>query len=239
MAILAQDSFTRTVSSGWGSADVGGAWSGTGQYTSSGRSVGGGTGNLVPQNGWGGDMTLPVVVRDVATQVSYTLTAPLGLGLLYIGLKARISGSSDYEVAAVHTGAGDIDLIVYRDNAGATLATTRLPLASWNTLGMLHLKAEVHGTTPTTIRGKLWPDGQAEPDWQVSHTATPTGTLGNAGLVGVEAFRDAGGSATVTVAFDDYLAADWTDGPAPALTMYVGEQPVTAMYLGAAPITPA
>lgn len=236
MAILAQDSFTRTVTGGWGSADVGGAWSGVGQYVQAGRSVNGSAGVLAPQAGWGGDMTLPVPVRDVAVQVAYTLTAALGGGALYIGLKARISGSSDYEVAAVHNGSGAIDLIVYRNTADAALATVRLPLASWNTLGKLRLKAEVFGTTPTTIRGKLWQDGTAEPDWQVVHEATPTGTLGSPGLLGVEAYRDPGGSGTVTVAFDDYLAADYSTNPTPSPRMYVGTQPVTAMYLGATPV---
>lgn len=237
MAVLAQDSFTRTVSSGWGNADVGGAWTGTGQYASSGLSVSGGAGILVPQNGWGGDMTLNKPVRDVASQVSYTLTAPLNLGIIYIGLKSRISGSSDYEIAAVHNPNGTIDLVVYRNTADTTLATVRLSMASWNTLGKLNMKSEVYGTSPTTIRGKLWVAGTTEPDWQISTTTTPTGTLGNAGLLGIEAYRDAGGTGTVSVAFDDYMAADWSDVPAPVPKVYVGSQPVSAMYLGTTPIT--
>lgn len=237
MAILARDTFTRTVTSGWGSADVGGAWTGVGQYTSAGRSVNGSAGILSPQNGWGGDMTLPVVVRDVAVEMTYTLTAVLGLGTIYIGAKGRISGSSDYEVAAVHNPDGTLDLTIYQDTADATLATTRLAYASWTSLGQLRLKAEIFGTSPTTIRGKLWPDGDAEPDWQVSYNAAPSGTLASPGLLGIEAYRDPGGSSTVTVAVSDYQATDWTDTPTTGLGMYVGDREVTAAYLGTTPVT--
>lgn len=239
MAILGQDSFTRTISNGWGAADVGGTWSGTEQYASSGRSVNGATGILTPSNGWGGDMLLSAQARDVAMQVSYTVTAAAGGGVIYVGLKARVSGSSDYEIAAVHHPDGFLDLTVYQDTASTVLATTRLPYAAWTTLSTLYMKAEVFGAAPATIRGKLWPEGSPEPGWQISHDATPAGTLGSAGILGIEAYRDPGGTGNVTVSFDDYQAADWTSQPDPEARIFIGEQPVTAIYLGTTPVTPA
>jgi hypothetical protein len=66
-------------------------------------------------------------------------------------------------------------------------------------------RAQVTGTSPTTIRVKAWADGQAEPaDWNFTATNSQA-TLQGAGSVGLRLWL--GGSvsnAPVVFSFDDY-----------------------------------
>jgi hypothetical protein len=71
----------------------------------------------------------------------------------------------------------------------------------------MHLRVQVFGTDPTTIRAKVWKAGQPEPAaWQLSATDA-TASLQVPGGIGVSFYL--GGTATVapvTVAIDDLVA---------------------------------
>ena len=70
---------------------------------------------------------------------------------------------------------------------------------------VLHLRLRATGTGTTTLQGKLWVDGQAEPaGWNVTATDT-TAALQNPGAVGLYTFLS--GSATnapIAVQVDDF-----------------------------------
>ncbi len=93
---LAADSFSRTVSGGWGSANTGGAWS-VAAGSASGMSVDGAQGRIgTPAGGLQQFLALnSVSVRDVDAQVAVTFpNAPTsGRHIAYLVLRRQISGA--------------------------------------------------------------------------------------------------------------------------------------------------
>ena len=72
-----------------------------------------------------------------------------------------------------------------------------------------HLRAQVVGTNPTTVRLKAWQDGTSEPtNWQ--YTATDSQPLvQKAGSVGLQAYVSLpAANAPVSFRFDDLLVTD-------------------------------
>jgi hypothetical protein len=69
----------------------------------------------------------------------------------------------------------------------------------------LMLRVQVFGTSPTTVRAKLWRTGQPEPSaWQASVTDS-TAALQTSGTVGLRTYLSTAATITpVTVKFDNY-----------------------------------
>lgn len=79
---------------------------------------------------------------------------------------------------------------------GTAIASAAVPGLTWSAGTMFHLSTETSGSPSTTIRAKVWIDGQPEPAaWQVSATDT-TSTLQGEGSPSVFSYR--AGSATGT-----------------------------------------
>lgn len=233
MAVIAQDSFERAVATGWGAADVGGAWSGDGAFANSANlSVDDGAGMVLLVPG-GGVMSLPAVsATDTHAEVTYTITGGPAAGARFIGLFSRIVGGNDYEVVVEHRTA--VNLTLVKNRSAVTVATIPNVYTSWASGNTYHLKAEVSGIAPTVIRGKVWRDGEAEPAWQLEHSETPTGTHAGAGAVGLEGYRNGGGTTgSTSILFDNYQV---TDLAAPVPTVYIGAAQVVAAYLGSDPV---
>lgn len=120
---LAKDSFGRTSASGWGTADVGGAWSSTGSAAN--YTVGGGTGTMsVPA----ASTELKSTLAGVHALASETLvTAKLNQattgGSLYLSALSRVTGSNDYRARAIVNSAGAVSVSLYVNSSGATLAS--------------------------------------------------------------------------------------------------------------------
>src|SRR5207253_9900164 len=96
---FATDSFGRTVSGGWGTADSGGAWTISGGATN--FSVGGGTGNInLPTPGMSAASSLTgVTSTDTEVRVAVALDkAQTGGGTYVSVIGRRISSTSDYRV---------------------------------------------------------------------------------------------------------------------------------------------
>ncbi|MEO8219709.1 MAG: hypothetical protein ABI563_02840, partial [Specibacter sp.] len=100
-AVTAGDSFNRTVTSGWGTADTGGAWS-----TPAGTSrANGSSGNLDIKNGQGFANSLNgFSARTAELQVAFSLNKlPVG-GDVYMHVTPRKVGNSEYR-AKIKVGA--------------------------------------------------------------------------------------------------------------------------------------
>jgi len=204
---LAADSFTRVVSNGFGTADVGGVWTVT---SSSALSVDGAAAKMILSAGTGPSAYLNgVSAADVDATVDVSLDKPGTGGGYYGSLITRRIGTSDYRLKARIT-ATNVTVYLVRTVNGAETTLTSATIAglTYRAGQVLHLRLRVVGSGTTTIQGKLWVDAQPQPnDWTVTITdATPS--LQNPGAVGF--FSYLSGSATnapVTARLDNLNVA--------------------------------
>lgn len=189
---LATDSFARTVAAGFGSADVGGAWTVSG---AAGRySVSGGTGVLsMPTAGTTSAVTLGgVSSADTDLRVSIATDKVASTNGTYVGLIGRqVSATASYSATVRIRGDGVVLLSLGALQGSSTTVTLRpaitLPGVVVAAGDVLRTRLQVIGTSPTTIRLKVWPRAAAEPAaWQLSATDSYAGLQrpGSLGLTG-------------------------------------------------------
>jgi hypothetical protein len=206
---IAEDAFGRTVTDGWGIADVGGAWTRFG--TASQFSVADGTGQIrATTAGMGPRIALESVAStssEVLVKVSMDKIAN-GSGA-FISAGARTIGTSDYRAKVKISSSGALTLYLVRvvANAETTLTSVNLGAAFNYTVGStLQLRLQATGTSPTTLRAKVWKTSQSESgSWQLTTTDSQA-QLQAPGGVGVVTYLS--GSVTnvpVTFKFDDLV----------------------------------
>ncbi|MCZ2804097.1 PKD domain-containing protein [Modestobacter sp. VKM Ac-2983] len=224
---LAVDGFERTVASGLGQAETGGAWWVSGGVTS----VSEGAASLeVPKAGGSSSVWLnSVSVQDVALETTFSLEqAPTGGGT-YAYVTARRTPANFYRGVLKFLADGRVTVGVSRvvANKETTLRSVTVPGLTYVPGTVLRVRLDVSGSGTTTLDAKVWVDGTAEPaDWQVSAT-DDTAELQAAGGVGVSTYVS--GSATavpVRMRVDDFWAGP--AGTAPA----AGETPAEPANVG-------
>ena len=211
-AAFAEDTFSRTVSNGLGSAETGGPWSGTGN--TSNYSVAGGTGRLRVATAGSGNYAYLGSVSSSATDLYLEVGSDKpasGSGLYLSAVGRRIAGSGDYRAKALVTSSGAVSLSLIRTTAGGAETTIQsaLPIGGLNyAVGdRLAMRLQVTGTGTTTVRAKIWKVGTAEPaNWQRSVTDT-TAALQAAGGIGLTTYLSgSANNAPITVLLDDVKA---------------------------------
>ena len=202
---LADDSFDRSVSGGWGQATVGGSWKVSGGSASV-ASVAAGVGRLSLPAGSTRYVTLdetPLSDGTVTTQ--FTMSPAAATGASYIGVVARQASADRYMVRAWMRADGTVWLVASR---GATVlgsqplsGVTAVPDTSYS------LTVSVTGGTTPSLSAKLWATGTAEPaNWQLVAT-DGSGSPLSAGAFGVVAYRVSSATAPLAVAFDSFRVA--------------------------------
>jgi PKD repeat protein len=200
---LAKDSFARTVTSGLGTADVGGVW--TTPAGAANLSVASGTARFSDKAG----ITLSSYLNgisqtDVDAQATATIDRLPAGGSAYLSLVGRRVGTSDYSARAVISSTGTVSLAIMQNDSTslARVGVSGLTVAPGTALKM---RLQVSGTSPTTIRAKIWNAANAEPTaWQTTTTDT-TAALQSAGSVGLRTYMGSGlTNAPVLVTWDDY-----------------------------------
>ncbi len=210
---LASDTFSRTLTSGWGSADSGGSWSVNG--SASNAFVGSGFGSLrMPSAGSGPSVYLAGLSSndtDLVTSFSLDKLPVGGTAGVDQGIVARrIAGSGDYRarVRVLPTGVVRLGLVVVAGNGAQTNLVGESPVAglTYSAGEVLKVRVQATGTSPTTVRAKLWRAGAAEPGaWMASATDNVAG-LQNAGTAGVHSFLSgATTNAPVVAQFDNVV----------------------------------
>ncbi|WP_199424898.1 PKD domain-containing protein [Actinotalea solisilvae] len=201
------DAFGRTVSNGWGVADVGGAWTTSGglasRYAVDGQRA---TQTVIAGSTMTGALTGP---QSDSTEVRVTVSAdkvPNGSGA-FVHVQGRRVTASDYYGARVRLNAnGSVELGVTEGN-GSPFAAVTVPGLTFAAGDRLNVRLQVDGTSPTTLRAKVWRAGTTEPAaWQLGRTSTRA-SLQVPGSVGLAAFLF--GSATngpLVVSYDDLWA---------------------------------
>ncbi|RPF20693.1 LamG-like jellyroll fold domain-containing protein [Myceligenerans xiligouense] len=202
---LARDTFTRTVTGGWGAAETGGAWTLGG--SASRFAVDGSAGTL----SMAGGLTLSARLGDVsatATDVTVrTWAQETPSGNSYLTVQGRRVGGDHLGGRLKIFPDGHVDLHTVRNGtplAGGTV--TGLAFAAGDPL---LVRVQVTGTSPATIRARAWAEGSPEPTtWQAVSTDT-TASLQEAGSVGLALYT--GGSTTSAWGFDDLVVMETVD----------------------------
>lgn len=195
VTVLASDSFERSTTNGWGSADKGGTWTVT---DSSQYSVNGTSGVVViPKAGTGPTARLASVsARDVTVKSDFKLDrAPTG-STYYHSLYARMGGSRNYSLQArvSPSGALALDLVRTVSGTSTTLKSVTVAGVKYTAGDQINLRFDVTGTGTTTLAAKAWRDGDTEPEEAQVTTTDTTAELQNAGATGMKMY--AGGALT-------------------------------------------
>lgn len=203
---FAADTFERIVSGGWGSASTGGAWSLVGG--ASNFSVGSGTGTL--RASAAGSSLQATLAGAVSTRADVTVRTSLQEAVAgssaFLSVIGRAAGGSDYRARLVFSTTGAVNLQLLR--GGTTLQAATVPGLTYAPGEILRVRVQVVGTSPTTVRARVWRDAAAEPTtWALTATDS-TAALQTAGATGVGFYL--GGASTGlprAVRFDDFAAA--------------------------------
>jgi PKD repeat protein len=187
----ASDGYGRTVGTGWGNADSGGAWTPSGSASS--LSVSGGVGSIkmaAPGAGPGAYLG-GISSTDTSTLAIVTTTAaPSGSGTYLDVVGRRISSNTDYRGRVIVGANGSVVISLFAINGGTAVTLKAKTLTGFTyTPGMqLNVQLQVTGTSPTSLGMKVWPTTAPQPtSWQVSATDS-TGALQAPGAVGLAAF---------------------------------------------------
>lgn len=203
------DSFTRSATNGWGPADLGGTWSTSG--SASLFSVQGGRGHirLASPGAVPGAHQLAISRTDTELRVVVTQDkSPTGNGTTARVQPRRLANGDGYFAAVRFVPNGTINLNLVRLVGTQTkLANVIVPSQTHQPGDSFHVRVQVSGTSPTSIRAKVWEVGTPEPTgWHATGT-DPTAALQQPGAVSVRA--ELGTTATnapVVMSFDDLWA---------------------------------
>jgi PKD repeat protein len=186
--VLASDDFSRTVANGWGSADVGGAWTVGG--TASRWSVASGRG-LVSLNAGNGYTAALGSVSTTSSDVSLSVAgdkAPTGGGQYVSVLARRVSSTVDYRAKLQLGSTGTVSLWVSRMSGGTETTFSGGGVVSGLTYAVgdrLEVRVQAVGTSPTTLRAKVWKSGTTEPTTWTRTATDSTAGFQTAGAVGM------------------------------------------------------
>ncbi|MET0694427.1 MAG: LamG-like jellyroll fold domain-containing protein [Propionibacteriaceae bacterium] len=207
------DGFERTVASGLGTADVGGVWT---TSSSSGFAVNGGAG--IAKSTTAGTTRTAYLGSTLRDSTDATLTfssdkAATGGGISLTVSGRRVSTTEDYRAEVKISNAGKLTLSLPALQGSSTAVPLANPvtLAGTVTAGdQVHVRLQVFGTNPTTVRAKVWVGSAAEPSaW------TATGSSSYAGL-----------QRTGAVGFITYLSSSATNAPVNVSILKLEAKPV-------------
>ncbi|MCU1478501.1 MAG: hypothetical protein JWQ64_3194 [Subtercola sp.] len=188
---FALDSFSRTMTNGFGTADVGGAWTRWG--AASNLSVGNGSGTVLlsaPGAQAGASMD-SVVQQDTDLRVQFSVDkAATGGGTYLYATGRKVSANNEYR-ASIHlksNGTVAVGLVALKGSAtGVTLGSEVVASGTIVAGTKLSVRMQVTGTNPTTIKAKVWVAGTPEPTaWTVQATDSYAGLQapGGIGVIG-------------------------------------------------------
>jgi hypothetical protein len=203
---IVSDTFTRTVTPGWGTANIGGAYT-RNQGTDSEWAVDGAVGTLTPSaTGFEREQFLnSVSAADIDLLVKVHLDAQPAGGSLSVAVRARrtAAGANYYALRAIFTTAGTIDLRLERITTTIAVQTTAITAANMTAGAWVWIRFRLVGSS---LRARAWKDGTAEPStW--THDITDA-TFTAAGGVGFTGLRGSGNTNTPVIYVDELSGTD-------------------------------
>jgi PKD repeat protein len=201
---LVSDAFGRTVASGFGTADTGGAWTITGG--ASNFSVNAGTGKIkMAAAGSGPSATLGAPgSADVDLTVDVALDKAATGGGTYLSSALRKVGNSEYRTTTKFLAGGSVQMQLVKivNGTSTTLRTVTVPGLTYTAGDVVTVRFQVSGTTSVALNAKAWKAGTSEPSaWQASATDT-SATLSTTG--GVALYPYLSGTSTLGAVVASY-----------------------------------
>lgn len=213
----ARDTFARTLTDSWGTADTGGAWSGTDATFD----VASGTGTVALTSNTNRNAYLTsTALRDQELLVRVRVDR-LAVGsdhLVWLYLR-RQDASNFYHVRVTFNTSTRITLGFNERDAGVDTSLANPTTALLHTTADWYwIRAKISGTTTMHAQARVWKDGTTEPgNWIVDVTdATPPAALQGTGHTGVR-FQLGGsysGSYPAIASFDELTLTDLGGGGA-------------------------
>ena len=206
--LLARDTFERTVASGFGAAETGGNWT---VSSTANTSVSGGVGRLRQATPGSTNTALLNAVSTNSADLRLALGTDkpaTGSGLYLSAIARSVPGAGQYRAKAILTANGQVALQLVRTSASGAETVIRaavtVPGVSYAIGDRLEMRVQATGTSPTTVRAKVWERGTSEPAaWQASVTDA-TANLQAAGGVGLLAYLSSSATnAPLVVTIDD------------------------------------
>ncbi|MET0932065.1 MAG: PKD domain-containing protein [Mycetocola sp.] len=207
---LAADAFERTVTGGFGTADVGGAWTTTGPTTP--YSVNG-QGRIRFAAAGSTYSAYLNAVSSTNTDLSFKVSsdkAASGSGTYVTAIGRRVGTTAAYQAKLVMRADGRATIALERTAGTAVtviapaLLVPGLTIAAGDTL---NVRMATVGTSPTTVQAKVWKVGTTEPSTWTRTVTDSTAGLQTAGAVGVSVYLSSSSTtAPVIVSIDDLVA---------------------------------
>jgi hypothetical protein len=203
---IVRDEFSRSQTTGWGSAEVGGTYTVAGADST--LAVVDGSGHATATSVPKGVVLAGVAVHDVDMSFEFGVPSSSAEGVVIQCLLRGVSGAS-YRPTITLTAEGATVSIRAVDPGSNLLLTSPVDVIFEGAVPNepLHVRAQAVGSDPTTVRVRMWPASQPEPvAWQVS-VIDWTGSLQHDGFVGLGWFLDESAPADqVAITFDNLLA---------------------------------
>ncbi|RZI91607.1 MAG: PKD domain-containing protein, partial [Microbacterium sp.] len=200
-SFIVRDEFGRNVTSGWGTADTGGAWT-----AGTGFSVADGVGKILVGKSQTRIASLDSVsAREIDERVTFSTDKVADGGGMHLNFVAQKTTEGEYRAKLRISSAGVIAV-----GLAKVVGTTETLIANRNLTGYTHAadtKVNVRFQTvadgaSTILRVKVWPEGSEEPTaWWVT-TTDAEAVLQAAGQVQVRAYATgtvANGPVTVSI----------------------------------------
>lgn len=172
--VLAADAFGRTETGGWGAADTGGIWMRAG--SASNFEVADGQGRIRMSSPGSGPLNyLPVQLREADLRLTLSQDKAATGGGIYQSVMIRdIPGAGSYRLKVRIRNNQDVAATLERSLGGTVTALTPETVIGQVTGSLdapVMVRLQATGTTDTTLRVKLYNQGEAEPaNWQLSTT---------------------------------------------------------------------
>lgn len=202
------DTFTRTVSSGWGTSDTGQVWTTTG-----------GAATDFATNGTQGTVSLTSVTVDRVMSMNSTSFQNVDIvcdvqtsvaaagGLIIGGVRARVQGNSNHYQARIEMkSTGTAAIAIYSVTGSVyTAIGAAFDIGAYVATDTFHIRFQINGTN---LQAKLWKNAANEPGgWHVVGTDTTYTTAGTIGLITSLGTGNTN-ALPVTTIFDNFLVGD-------------------------------
>lgn len=186
---VVQDTFDRSVASGWGSAQIGGAYAVSAAPGSTVK-IDAGSGEISGlQPGGSFTAELPSTsASDVDLNGSLTLPNPIPrkMGLYHAWELRKQKDGSAYRGRVEVNDRGQVVLSISRVNRNAETNLSRTVLPFTAAAGAtLNAEFTATGSTTVSVSGRIWVAGSAKPGWQKTVTDSSSSRISTAGSIGV------------------------------------------------------
>ncbi|MGZ3625324.1 MAG: YncE family protein [Ktedonobacteraceae bacterium] len=213
-SVIATDSFSRTVSKGWGTADLGGPWKVLDPLSNWSVVPGAGSINAVANTQNRGVLS-GIAVQDVDLLAKVVLprcsSSSTNCGAFVIGRYTNVSKPIFYQIGVVQgMGHSDVLLRAQRSDSSRLSSDLNTGIAASDGI-VLWIRAEFQGVNPTTINARIWQNGTTEPSTWLLHTTDSISGEQVTGAVGVRV-RNEDTAASHVFQYESYQATELSGG---------------------------